>query len=499
MGQVCSKRHRSQKSELIQQEKNVKRSFIDELIQKEKIGKSSVKAEVIEEKEEGFRLYCIRKQPMIEILSKEENLKLLMQPELYQELQKKLLNEQINTKESIQIVLNIFIYCNFQAENIKNCFKLLNANNDYKEDLKQIGIYRDSSLKYYKSESCLLCLSENMECYSLKCQHIFCKDCWNQMIEIQLSNFIPIVKCLEYKCLERLPHKFLEQYQSYKEILVKRMLDNDKNFTWCPGFLCQNIYKQEYFKQKQKCHCGLKFCPNCKTENHYPITCDIYKEITQFQESYQSWTRLDISACPNCKRYIQKIQGCMQISCICGKDFCIKCSQSWNPEHGQDFYNCPFSAHNKNPSQIFNKMCQNESKIQKNIFQLEYYQKLINQQQQDEYTYILKRGLNNLIKFQKFEKIFLYYTYYLNEKFCENGFDHYYQQYSLEIQNYYRILLKQLQAILVDDQKNEKNEMIDFNIFQNQLFQMDENLSTQKQCFKKYIIQNQQEKQQNIN
>ncbi|CAD8173963.1 unnamed protein product [Paramecium octaurelia] len=475
MGQACGKNHIYERAELIYYEKKVIRS---------------VKAEI--------RSKYSKTQSIKQVCGRKEFLTLLMQPELYQELQTKLANEQDINKESIQIVLNIFIYCNFKGEKIKNCFNLLNTNSDYKEDLKLIGIYRESSLKCHKNDSCILCLSENMECYSLRCEHKFCKDCWDQMIEIQLSNFIPIVKCLEYRCFERLPHLYLEQNQSYKEILVKRMLDNDRNFTWCPGFQCQNIYKLEQFSQKQKCHCGLKFCPNCKTDNHYPITCHIYNEITQFKEANQSWISLDISACPNCKRYIQKIQGCMQISCVCGNDFCVKCSLPWNPDHGQDFYNCPFAAHNKNPSQIMNQMCLNESAISRIIFELEYYQRLLNQQNHNDSTHILRRGLNNLIKFKKFEKIVLYYTYYLNEKFGDHGFDHSQEKYSQELKNYYRILLNQLSSILEEVQKVEKNEMIEFNIFQNLAFQMDLNLYTQKQCLKKQIIENQQEKQQNI-
>ncbi|CAD8173018.1 unnamed protein product [Paramecium octaurelia] len=222
-------------------------------------------------------------------------------------------------------------------QKIKNCFNLLNTKSDYKEDLKQIGIYRESSLKYHKNDSCLFCISENMECYSLRCEHKFCKDCWDQMIDIQLSNFIPIVKCLEYRCFERLPHLY------YKEILFKRMLDNDRNFTWCPvGQSFVQIVRRiiiipqlAIFIMKSR---GLK---------------------KQINLGYHQ-----IPAYPNCKRYIQKIKSCMQISCVCGNDFCVKCSLPWNPDNGQDFYNCPFTAHNnKNPSQIMNQMCLNESAI----------------------------------------------------------------------------------------------------------------------------------------
>ncbi|CAK64315.1 unnamed protein product (macronuclear) [Paramecium tetraurelia] len=443
----------------------------------------------------------------------EQNIK-LMQPDLYQELQQQIEKYQNSNKESLQIVMNvkllnqskIFLYCNFKDDDVKRCFNLLKTNSDYKEELKLIGIYRESSLKYHKKEFCSLCSQENMECYSLRCQHIFCKDCWHQMIDIQLSDSIPIVKCLEYQCLERLPHQFLELNQLYKEILVKRMLDNDSNYTWCPGLNCQNIYKLEGLALNFKCHCGVRFCSKCKVDTHYPIPCETLKEITQYKESNQSWTVLDISVCPFCSRNIQRIQGCIQMSCVCGNDFCNKCSQPWNKEHGQDYVNCSFASYNKNPSQILNQMRQNESALTKDIFQLENYQQQLNKQNQDYQRHRLQMSLRNLIKFKKFQKMqqfikllsVLYFTYYLNEKFNDNSLDQYYDKFQLEINNYQRNLLNQLQGVLFNEQEVKNNDKINFNEFVNLVYQMDQKLKVQRHCFKKQIIELLQEKQQQI-
>ncbi|CAD8149679.1 unnamed protein product [Paramecium octaurelia] len=473
MGQICIKRAREMQCS--NQERNEENSY----------GQS-------------FEVYekCCLKQSFQYMQGRQEQIIQLMQPDLYQELQQQIEKQKNSTKESIQIVMNIFLYFNFKEDDVQRCFNLLKTNSDYKEDLRLIGIYRESSLKYHKKELCSLCSQENMECYSLRCQHIFCKDCWHQMIEIQLSDTIPIVQCLEYQCLERLPHQFLELNQLYKEILVKRMLYNDSNYTWCPGFNCSNIYKLQGLTLKIKCHCGLKFCSKCKVETHYPITCETLKEITQYKESSQNWTALDISVCPFCSRSIQRIQGCIQMSCVCGNHFCNKCSQPWNKEHGQDYVNCSFASYNKNPSQILNQMRQNESAITKDIFQLESYQQQLNKQNQDYQSHRLQRSLSNLIKFKQFEKIVLYFTYYLNEKFNDNSLDHYYEKFQLEITNYKRILVNQLQGVLFDEQEVKKNDKIEFNQFLNLTYQMDQNLKVQRHCFKKQIIELQQEKQQ---
>ncbi|CAD8065967.1 unnamed protein product [Paramecium sonneborni] len=428
-------------------------------------------------------------------LTKKRNglLKLLNQGELYQEFQDNLKIQQNNSTQNLQIILNINLYCNFKKEEINFCLQQINENIEYKENLQLIGIYRQSPLNYHLKEICLLCSSENIECYSLKCSHIFCKDCWSQMIEIQLSNYIPIVKCLQNQCLERLPHQFLELNQSYKDILVKRMLENDKSYTWCPGIDCPNIYKVYQTSQEYECKCGVKFCSHCKIESHYPISCQIFKKITEYKEPMQSWIKLDISQCPNCNRYIQKSQGCIQIQCVCGNDFCTKCSLAWNQEHGTDFYNCPFQDYNKNPSKLFIQMSKKESSITKVLSELEYYQKLLCQQIKDVYDdqdeisgqiFVYKKNLQRLKNFLKFEKIAIFFNYYLNEILAENELDHQCEKYSLEIINYYRILQNQVLGILFKEQKIEK---MSFENFQNIICQMDQNLKIQKKCLKKEI------------
>ncbi|CAD8072720.1 unnamed protein product [Paramecium sonneborni] len=466
---------------------------------------------------DDFKLYSIKRPKSLEencqmlISEKSQNLKQFNQQEQYQELQNNLLEDRIKQKENLQIILNIYLFCNFKRKEINICFDSINTNIEYKENLKLVGIYRETSLKYHKTETCQLCDQENVECQSLNCQHIFCINCWNKMIEIQLSNYIPIVKCLQNQCQERLPHEYLELNQTYREILVKRMLENLPSYTWCPGIDCERVYQVQQISLRYQCECGVKFCSNCKTESHYPISCQIYQKITEFKEPMQSWIKLDIFQCPNCKIYIQKNQGCIQIQCVCGIDFCSKCLQFWNKEHGKNFYNCSFQDYNKNPSKLFVQMFQKESSITKIISELNYYQKLLNQQlnghdqnlnddeqiKKNDELHQYKNNLKNLKTFLKFEKIAIYFTYYLNEVFTENELDHQCQRFSQEILYYYEIVKNQLQGILIVEQQMEKKEKINFQSFKSQTRQIDKNLNFQKKCLKKEILRIQSEKQQN--
>lgn len=37
--------------------------------------------------------------------------------------------------------------------------------------------------------------------------------------------------------------------------------------------------------------------------------------------------------CPNCKVYVEKIQGCSHINCVCGSQFCHSCGAHWTNNH----------------------------------------------------------------------------------------------------------------------------------------------------------------------
>lgn len=69
--------------------------------------------------------------------------------------------------------------------------------------------------------------------------------------------------------------------------------------------------------------CTKQFCLKCKTEYHTNSTCEQYQQW--LQENGRADELFDefvigkkYKQCPGCKRWIEKIDGCNHLTCICG-------------------------------------------------------------------------------------------------------------------------------------------------------------------------------------
>jgi hypothetical protein len=69
--------------------------------------------------------------------------------------------------------------------------------------------------------------------------------------------------------------------------------------------------------------CDAKSCYNCKVIWHEDLTCEGYQKKKSNQdfatEAYLSATK----RCPSCGMYIEKIDKCDHMTCICSYQFCI--------------------------------------------------------------------------------------------------------------------------------------------------------------------------------
>lgn len=100
------------------------------------------------------------------------------------------------------------------------------------------------------------------------------------------------------------------------------------------------------------CTCGCEFCAKClrdymaESEPHRPAFCnDVrkWREKSGAESASWNWILANSRACPQCKRPIEKNNGCMHMTCTqCRFEFCWLCMGDWK-KHGQStggFYNC---------------------------------------------------------------------------------------------------------------------------------------------------------------
>ncbi|CAK56065.1 unnamed protein product (macronuclear) [Paramecium tetraurelia] len=430
--------------------------------------------------------YDIGSDEDYEIETQKNNEILLSQEELYQEFLDHLdkIKEQLELTMT-QVVLNILIFFNFDVQQIYEQLLLNSQADQLKKQLQEQGIYNLTEVHIQKNMRCAICQENGTQGISLNCSHKFCKNCWNQMIEVQFVGQIPIVKCLQDQCPERLPHLYLEQFPKYKQILIKRFMHHDDAITWCPGQNCENVFKWLKLKPSIKCPCKTKFCSKCREEKHYPIPCDIVKKVLEHQQSGDYWAIINASKCPKCGRLIQKTEGCLHLKCLCGQHFCYECSKPWVKDHEKSFYVCPYANTNKNLSRYTSQLKNELQIINFNIRNLGYSIKDLQQNVKIIQIEHLAEQSEKTISLLKASRSFLYYKFYLMEDKVDEIYERTLSQFQDELNNFVEIVSKKKQEVDTYKHSQEKIiENINFNDLEKKQFS---NLKIKKKFIKNYI------------
>ncbi|KAG8632542.1 hypothetical protein MANES_18G031400v8 [Manihot esculenta] len=83
---------------------------------------------------------------------------------------------------------------------------------------------------------------------------------------------------------------------------------------------------------------NMSFCWNCDDESHRPVDCETVKKWiskNQSESENVNYILTYCKPCPNCRRPIEKNQGCMHMTCrVCMYSFCWLCLAPYE-NHGQ--------------------------------------------------------------------------------------------------------------------------------------------------------------------
>lgn len=165
---------------------------------------------------------------------------------------------------------------------------------------------------------------------TLKCGHIYCKDCLKNMFDTNVNDeyrfpprccrqFVPIDHLRDVLPQETLSlyHRKVEEYST-----PHRLYCSNKN---CTQFLGP---RQDRASHISCSSCKTSTCAHCTAAAH-PTTsrCKIDRGLRQALILGQShgWQR-----CPSCRQLVEKNTGCMHMSCRCGAQFCYRCSGEWS-------------------------------------------------------------------------------------------------------------------------------------------------------------------------
>ncbi|KAL2631759.1 hypothetical protein R1flu_016445 [Riccia fluitans] len=213
-----------------------------------------------------------------------------------------------------------------------------------------------SCLVSHQKTVCTICLESfsfsavsNMRA-TPACGHFFCDPCWRSYIQAAIGDG---PGCLSLRCPnpeckcavgEDMVLSFItcrNDRDKYNRYLLRSYIENNREAKWCPAPGCEfAIFMKEESNEngadEVKCNCSFSFCWKCELEAHQPVNCNTvlkWSKRVKLNGASDSinWILTNSKLCPECKRPIEKNQGCNHMTCSspCRHEFCWVCLGPW--------------------------------------------------------------------------------------------------------------------------------------------------------------------------
>ncbi|KAK2981732.1 hypothetical protein RJ640_005984 [Escallonia rubra] len=202
---------------------------------------------------------------------------------------------------------------------------------------------------------CEICL-EDRESWQLltneTCSHSFCYECISKHIIAKIEdNNLEFVACpgvncntvLDYPnaCRLMIPEDILDRWD---EFLCRSLIPESQKL-YCPFQDCSAVLVNDSkmaIKEANCPECRRRFCARCRVPWHSEFKCREFQKLNaKRRKSGREEVMVDRLAkkkrwrrCPRCKTFVEKIDGCLHITCRCKHDFCYKCGSKWSAYHG---------------------------------------------------------------------------------------------------------------------------------------------------------------------
>ena len=190
--------------------------------------------------------------------------------------------------------------------------------------------------------TCPICYDEVSHPEQLGCGHIYCSGCLRHYLaSAPETKTFPLV-CLGDETACKMPislpliRRFMtpQAFQALVEAAFRSYLDqHSQELKYCTTPDCQQIYQHSPETRILQCpSCFSSICSACDDEAHEGVTCEErrdQKDSSVQDRLFNEWANEHGKRCPECKRVIEKIDGCNHISCRCGAHFCWECGKTF--------------------------------------------------------------------------------------------------------------------------------------------------------------------------
>ncbi|KAI4519782.1 hypothetical protein K525DRAFT_205272, partial [Schizophyllum commune Loenen D] len=176
------------------------------------------------------------------------------------------------------------------------------------------------------------------ESVSGRCKHIYCTECIARLARATLTDesLLPLRCCnkpFDSEEVEaKLPSDLLEQFNAKRwEYAVPAHVRVYCAKAGCSAFLgASEGVAYKWGTLEMTCvACGTTTCVRCRQAAHAGRDC-VQESTAQFDAlvKERNWKR-----CPWCGSTVERTEGCSQMTCRCGKEFCYKCGKKFGVRH----------------------------------------------------------------------------------------------------------------------------------------------------------------------
>ncbi|XP_054780558.1 E3 ubiquitin-protein ligase RSL1-like [Prosopis cineraria] len=185
-----------------------------------------------------------------------------------------------------------------------------------------------------------------------RCHHSFCSDCVTKQVATKIQDNIAVVSCPGLDCKSDL------ELDACRPWLPKDLLDRwdqalcEGLFLAAPKYYCpfkdcsamlliENGEEDQQAIREAECPvCHRLFCARCNVAWHPGVECEEFQNMNENERVREDLIVREIAKekkwrrCPQCRFFVEKIDGCVHITCRCHYEFCYACGEQWTSSHG---------------------------------------------------------------------------------------------------------------------------------------------------------------------
>ncbi|XP_010263392.1 PREDICTED: E3 ubiquitin-protein ligase RNF144A-like [Nelumbo nucifera] len=176
------------------------------------------------------------------------------------------------------------------------------------------------------------------------CSHrCYCRDCIGKHIAAKVEDNVYKVKCpmlickgvLEPSCCRSLVPE--QVFDRWVNLHSEPSVTPERRWIPCPFKDCAKMLEVAQGTDIKCKHCQRSLCSVCGLQWHSGHGCEEFQRLSHEEKDDLMMKELAKNKgwgeCPGCGIFVERVEGCLRITCRCNIEFCYKCRCKWTETH----------------------------------------------------------------------------------------------------------------------------------------------------------------------